>query len=72
MYEVGFNMCDTIWKRLASPRETMFALKTDGSPRSICSCLVIHSAVKIEFEVLERCAIHFNRLVLYKGDEMFP
>ncbi|KAL7638913.1 UNVERIFIED_CONTAM: hypothetical protein RMT77_010447 [Armadillidium vulgare] len=51
---------DISWRRLATPRETMFGLKTDGTPRTTCSHLEIISSVKIEKEVLEVCAEYFN------------
>ncbi|KAB7507446.1 hypothetical protein Anas_10308, partial [Armadillidium nasatum] len=50
-----------VWRRLATPRETMFGLRTDGTIRSICSKLEILSSVKLDLKVLEECAEYFNR-----------
>ncbi|KAL7638910.1 UNVERIFIED_CONTAM: hypothetical protein RMT77_010444 [Armadillidium vulgare] len=52
---------EIVWRRLATPRETMFGLRSNGTPRTTCSNLEIISSVKIEKEVLEKCAEHFNR-----------
>ncbi|KAL7638909.1 UNVERIFIED_CONTAM: hypothetical protein RMT77_010443 [Armadillidium vulgare] len=52
---------DFVWRRLATPREAMIGLRSDGTPRRICSHLEIISSVKIEKEVLEKCVKYCNR-----------
>ncbi|KAL7638908.1 UNVERIFIED_CONTAM: hypothetical protein RMT77_010442 [Armadillidium vulgare] len=52
---------NVVWRRLATARETLFGLKTDGTIRSICSNLEIISAGPIDHELLEVCAEYFNK-----------